>query len=510
MNYEKVPCTCGESARVVYSGAGIYIHCVNCGRDTPMQTTKTDALRYWEEKGKEIMKNRGICNLALSQIYPHPDNPRKDLGDLSEMTESVKKNGIMQNLTVIPGHWDNARNWSEDGYTLVIGHRRHAAAKKAELNKVPCRIIEGMTHKEQVSMMLEENMQRNDLTIWEQAQGFQMMLDLGDTEEQIAEKTGFSKSTVRHRLNIAKLDQNIVKEKEKDECFQLSITDLYALEKIEDINERNRVLRESSNHQQLLWKAKSTAEEEKRKKAFDTVAKMLEPLGVKPATKKIENERYGNKWKKVKEINLDEEIPTEIKLKGKEQKYYLRCGYTIQIVEKNVIKEQPKNEWELKREKLDADKKYINEKTKVVFDEMKSFVLGIVNGKTIIRKEENYQRKALWELLMKNHSTVSEQRIAGFLLGAKNYYDVKEEDKEKVRPQIIKMSMYEQMLCVLMGNALRTDLVDYYGKYKTEEAKKAMEIYEFLEQYGFCIEDDEQMQILNGTHELYIREEENE
>ena len=55
--------------------------------------------------------------------------------------------------------------------------------------------------------MLLENIQREDLTIQEQAQGFQMMLDLGDTEDQIAEKTGFSKSTVRHRLNIAKLDQ---------------------------------------------------------------------------------------------------------------------------------------------------------------------------------------------------------------------------------------------------------------------------------------------------------------
>lgn len=44
--------------------------------------------------------------------------------------------------------------------------------------------------------MLEENMQRNDLTIYEQAQGFQMMLDLGETAETIAEKTGFSTSTI--------------------------------------------------------------------------------------------------------------------------------------------------------------------------------------------------------------------------------------------------------------------------------------------------------------------------
>ena len=57
--------------------------------------------------------------------------------------------------------------------------------------------------------MLEENIQREDLTVWEQAQGFQMMLDLGETEDTIADKTGFSKTTIKHRLNIAKLDQEI-------------------------------------------------------------------------------------------------------------------------------------------------------------------------------------------------------------------------------------------------------------------------------------------------------------
>ena len=78
MEFEKVPCMCGKQARIVECGVGVYIHCPHCNSGTTMQTTKTDALRCWEEKGIEIMKNRGICNLALTQIYPHPDNPRKD------------------------------------------------------------------------------------------------------------------------------------------------------------------------------------------------------------------------------------------------------------------------------------------------------------------------------------------------------------------------------------------------------------------------------------------------
>ena len=128
-----------------------------------------------------------IINIGVEHIHPHPENPRKDLGDLTELVESIKKNGVMQNLTVIPIDGKSGE------YTAIIGHRRHAAAKIAGIKELPCRIIEGLSEKEQISTMLEENMQRNDLTIWEQANGFQMMLDLGETEEQIAEKNAHKK-----------------------------------------------------------------------------------------------------------------------------------------------------------------------------------------------------------------------------------------------------------------------------------------------------------------------------
>ena len=140
----------------------------------------------------ENTKSNVIVSINTQDIYQHPDNPRKDLGDLSELSDSIAKKGIMQNLTVIPGHWDADRNWHEDGYTLIIGHRRFAAAKQAGIQELPCRVVEDMDKKDQVSTMLEENMQRADLTIWEQANGFQMMLDLGESEEQIAEKSGFT------------------------------------------------------------------------------------------------------------------------------------------------------------------------------------------------------------------------------------------------------------------------------------------------------------------------------
>ena len=101
-----------------------------------------------------------IVYIGIEHIHPHPENPRKDLGDLTELVESVKKLGVMQNLTVIP------QEGSPGEYTALIGHRRHAAAKLAGIAELPCIIKEGMSKKEQVSIMLEENMQRNDLTIF--------------------------------------------------------------------------------------------------------------------------------------------------------------------------------------------------------------------------------------------------------------------------------------------------------------------------------------------------------
>ena len=113
-----------------------------------------------------------------------------------------------------------------------------AAAKKAGLDALPCSIVD-LTEQEQVETMLLENMQRSDLTVYEQAQGFQMMLDFGQSMEEVAKKTGFSRSTIKHRLEIMKLDQKVLS---KVSARQVSLTDFMKLEKLEDLEYRNKVL----------------------------------------------------------------------------------------------------------------------------------------------------------------------------------------------------------------------------------------------------------------------------
>ena len=56
-----------------------------------------------------------IVMINLDALHHHPDNPRKDLGDLTELAESIRKNGVMQNLTVIQGHWRSKEEFVDDG-----------------------------------------------------------------------------------------------------------------------------------------------------------------------------------------------------------------------------------------------------------------------------------------------------------------------------------------------------------------------------------------------------------
>lgn len=185
-------------------------------------------------------RTAAVTMIPVDELHPHPDNPRKDLGDLTELANSIKENGILQNLTVVPNivKGEITGNTWQDGYTVVIGHRRLAASKQAGLKELPC-IVANMDLQSQVRTMLMENIQRADLTIYEQAQGFQMMMDMGDTVEEIAHKSGFSQSTVRRRVKLLVLDQEKLKASVERGA---NLMDYMELDKIEDPALKNEVL----------------------------------------------------------------------------------------------------------------------------------------------------------------------------------------------------------------------------------------------------------------------------
>lgn len=444
-----------------------------------------------------------IVNIGVEHIHPHPENPRKNLGDLSELVESIIKNGVMQNLTVTP------LADSPGEYTAIIGHRRHAAAVLAEISEVPCRIVEGMSEKEQVSTMLEENMQRSDLTIYEQAQGFQMMMDLGESEESIAEKTGFSKTTIRRRLNIAKLNQKELQKKENDESFQLTLKDLYELEKISDVKTRDKILKESSSSRDLVSRSQNAVAEAKREVCKKIISGMLNKLGVEKAPKEAENEVWSGKWKTVKEFELDKEVPKQLKLpKENEQMYWLVYYRTLKVIIKAPKEKRELSPCEQEQKRKDKAKKQIRAIHKESSARRKEFILNILSGKIDAVKDEAKEIESIWRAMVLLGAYTYESTIRRFFL-EKDEYSCTDEEKLEARKKAESLGPLHQMLIILDASMASTnETFDYNLKFNPTKGNALTKGYEALEPYGWYFESETEKSVLDGTHELYKKDEE--
>lgn len=458
-------------------------------------------------------KETKLVLINTNQLYPHPDNPRKEIGDISEMVESVKKNGIMQNLTVMPlsclDEEVEKQPVADDisllsDFIVLIGHRRLSAAKKAGLQEVPCRIISKISKKEQVGIMLEENMQRNNLTIYEQAQGFQMMLDLGETAESISQKTGFSTSTVYHRLNIAKLNQEELQKKEQDSSFQLSITAIYELEKIKDVKTRNKVLKESTDNQNLVTRARNAVRDEKRKEAEKEIIKLLEEMDVRKAPEGVST--WDSRYERVKDISLDKELPKEIKLKGEGTFVYVESYGTMYILKKKPKEKKKKTKEEIQREDREKRKKQMKGIIKEMDKRLRLFVLELVTGNNMNSKEDGEIKDRIWQCFMKTGFSCYRSSLVYFYT-EKRVYDCTQEEKESAEKWIDSLSVVQQMLVVLSNMVKEMEPYDCYSNYDEKKVQDKINAMKLLEKYGWYLTEEEQ-QLLDGTHGLYEKCEE--
>lgn len=145
-----------------------------------------------------------FVQVPVDRITPHDRNVRRDLGDLDELSASIKGMGVLQPLIVAPD--PGTEDQGSLGYILVAGHRRHAAAVKAGLAKVPCVVRTDLdTQAKVLSCMLVENLQRSDLTVMEEADAYAQLELLGVKEAAIAKTTGRSRATVHQRILLAGL-----------------------------------------------------------------------------------------------------------------------------------------------------------------------------------------------------------------------------------------------------------------------------------------------------------------
>lgn len=281
-----------------------------------------------------------LTTIAIEKLHPHPDNPRKVLGDIDELAESIKASGILQNLTVVPMNDD----WTE--FTVIIGHRRLAAAKQAGLTELPCAVVE-MTEKEQLSTMLTENMQRSDLTVYEEAKGCQLLLDLGDTVAEVAEKTGFSESKIRRRVKLCELDEESFKE---SQLRQPTLADYERLNQIKDIDVRNELLKSigTNNFDNLLYSAvkKQETDEEKEK---------IEKLCLEHGMTKVQKYRdIPSNYKYTGIFALKNLIGKDF-ADGRKRYFYFAYGSNVYIYAE-ALEKQEKNDAEEEKRKLEEQR----------------------------------------------------------------------------------------------------------------------------------------------------------
>ncbi|MGB9432432.1 MAG: ParB/RepB/Spo0J family partition protein, partial [Candidatus Acidiferrum sp.] len=142
--------------------------------------------------------------IPVEQIRPNPDQPRKALGDLRELTESIRVKGVLEPLLVrfVP---------REDCYYIISGERRYHAARAAGLREVPA-IEKVADDAETLEIALIENIQRKDLTPFEEADGLQRLADQFDyTHEDVAKKIGRARSSVSETLLLRNIPEPIRK-----------------------------------------------------------------------------------------------------------------------------------------------------------------------------------------------------------------------------------------------------------------------------------------------------------
>lgn len=230
-----------------------------------------------------MANKKNIVMLPIGKLYHHPRN-RKDMGDLTELVGSISVNGILQNLMVVPfdpvDHTGLSVEDPHDAYVVVIGNRRLEAAKLANLEELPCDIAMGISLRDQVKAMAQENLLRKRPTAREQAESFQMLLELGDSIQEISNTCGFSTTTVRTRLKLTKLDLDKL---DAAEARGGTLEDYAKLDQIADPELKNKVLDSigTPNFQKELEAAKST---EKRKEYKVAAEELLATFATKIET----------------------------------------------------------------------------------------------------------------------------------------------------------------------------------------------------------------------------------
>lgn len=201
--------------------------------------------------------------INTSLIDPHPDNPRKNIGDVTDLAASIKTNGLLTPLSVVP---------NGERYRVIAGHRRLAACKQAGTGAVPCFVL-NLDPLQQLGAMVTENCQREQLTVLEEADAIQGMLDLGATTASVAHRLGRSGDYVRDRAKAASIKTEV--RASRDDFGQISIGQLVAIARYDGRPDLQKKLAQAAGTSNFDYILRNIERDENDRQWVESVAALL-------------------------------------------------------------------------------------------------------------------------------------------------------------------------------------------------------------------------------------------
>lgn len=151
----------------------------------------------------------GVRTVPISQLRVSKVNPRRSPGDVSELAASVRLLGVIEPLIVAP---------DGDGFVVLAGSRRLAAAQLAELDRVPIIVREDLSEEQREVLMLSENLHRRKLSHLEIATVYARLMKLfGLNQREVAEHVGMSQTHINHHLAFLRLKKSLIQKVENGE-----------------------------------------------------------------------------------------------------------------------------------------------------------------------------------------------------------------------------------------------------------------------------------------------------
>ena len=147
----------------------------------------------------------GYADIAVSEVVPNPNQPRKDFDDesIASLAASIEEIGLLQPIVV---------RRDDDGYVLVAGERRLRAMKSLSRTTIPAVIRQETDGATNLAEALVENLQREDLNPLEEAAAYEELLEeYGLTHDDVAKRVGRSRSTITNTVRLLQLPQAIQK-----------------------------------------------------------------------------------------------------------------------------------------------------------------------------------------------------------------------------------------------------------------------------------------------------------